>query len=403
MRFVLFLFFFCLADSLFSLEMSMMEDGLYAQTDVLLDRDLIYGNVGFFPECIETEKTGLECLRWENHNTYVKANRSLFDDGLDWPRQMNDSEVSGLSKQMDVLKRIRTGNELVGRKDLLFVVKCLLKRESICKGDNFKDNLRVHRLNGADGRGNVQFTGYFTPQISASRQKSKAFPYPIFKRPPSWLKENGPHATREEIDKGGVLNGKGLEIAWTNRPLAIFAMQMQGSGIIKFEDGTESLLAYDGKNGHEYVSIGSLLVEDGHIEPHALTFDDIETFFKENPLHIEKYLYKNPSYVFFKPKKGRPKGAAGVELIAGHSIAVDPKVIPLGSVLVGKVPVLDESFRLVGHEWKLLFAQDTGGGIDGPSHVDLYMGAAKEAKQIARHMKHDGEIWLLLRRQRSSG
>jgi membrane-bound lytic murein transglycosylase A len=386
-----------------------IDDGLYGQTDVLLDRDMVYAHAAFFPECIETDGQGLICsygfekktstfYRFEGDGSTRRPVSALLwkTENFDWQREPTKHEVEGALRQVEILKSRQKGTLGFERRDLLFVARCILKKEKTCRDGDIARHLRAQRLTGSDGRGNVQFTGYFTPEIEARKRKDDNFRYPIFKRPREWRDENGPHATREEIDKLGVLDGRGLEIAWTKRPLAIFMMQVQGSAIARFEDGSERLLAYDGKNGQPYVSIGRLLVEDGHISAKSISLDAIETFFEERPDLVEKYLYQNPSYVFFKAKGRYPKGAAGSHLTPGHSIAVDPKIIPYGAILIGKVPILGPTNRVVRHEWRLLFAQDTGGAIVGGTHVDLYTGIGEDAKNLASNMHHYGELWILL-------
>ena len=77
------------------------------------------------------------------------------------------------------------------------------------------------------------------------------------------------------------------------------------------------------------------------------------------------------------------------------SIAVDPAFIPLGSVVLAEIPRLNEQGQFLGHQLTLLVAQDTGGAIRGPGHVDLYMGAGLEAQRKASAMHHYGRLWLL--------
>ncbi len=55
---------------------------------------------------------------------------------------------------------------------------------------------------------------------------------------------------------------------------------------------------------------------------------------------------RNPSYTFFSAGFNKPVGAANVPLTPLHSIAVDPAFMPLGSVLLAQVPVLDEKGEL---------------------------------------------------------
>ncbi len=257
-------------------------------------------------------------------------------------------------------------------------------------------SFKAYRLNGKDGRGNVQFTAYFTPIIKARRSADEEYRFALYKKPALKLADDL-YPTREEIDGQGVLLGKNLELAYIKNPFDAFTMQVQGSGLVVFEDGTSKLLAFDGRNGHPYVSIGRLLVEDGHIAANQISLDNIGQWFEKNPDKLEHYLYQNPSYIFFKAKGQEPKGSTGVALVPLHSIAVDPEVIPYGSILLAKVPILNDKNQLASHEWRLLFAHDTGSAIKGTGHVDLYMGIGDEARRKSSALHHYGEIWLLLK------
>lgn len=61
-------------------------------------------------------------------------------------------------------------------------------------------------------------------------------------------------------------------------------------------------------------------------------------------------------------------GAIGKRLISNYSIAVDPKVIPYGTVVI-----------IDGHEYE---AMDCGGGIKG-NRIDVYFDSHDEAKEFA--------------------
>ena len=111
---------------------------------------------------------------------------------------------------------------------------------------------------------------------------------------------------------------------------------------------------------------------------------------------IDSVLFANPSYVFFEPAQSRPKGAGLVPLTSMHSIAVDTRYIPLGSVLLATVPVINKRNQVIRHEYKLLVAQDVGGAIKGPGHVDLYTGIGTAARRKASALHHYGKLWLLL-------
>ncbi|MEL0625210.1 3D domain-containing protein, partial [Marinomonas arenicola] len=56
-----------------------------------------------------------------------------------------------------------------------------------------------------------------------------------------------------------------------------------------------------------------------------------------------------------------------------------PKVIPLGSILLGEMPKLDQQGNQIGHEFRLLLAQDKAAEIKGPGHIDWYQGIGDEA------------------------
>ncbi|MNE85262.1 Membrane-bound lytic murein transglycosylase A precursor [compost metagenome] len=85
-----------------------------------------------------------------------------------------------------------------------------------------------------------------------------------------------------------------------------------------------------------------------------------------------------------------PRGSLNVPLTAGYSVAIDRKVIPLGSLLWLSTTRPDGSpvVRPVG-------AQDTGGAIAGEVRADLFWGTGPEAGELAGNMKQQGQIWML--------
>ena len=109
-------------------------------------------------------------------------------------------------------------------------------------------------------------------------------------------------------------------------------------------------------------------------------------------------LDSDPSYVFFRPAPDQsmqagPVGALGVPLTAGRSLAVDPRVLPLG------YPVfLDASGgdRRQPQMQRLMFAQDTGGAIRGAVRADYFWGFGADAGKQARRTKHKGRMWVLV-------
>ncbi len=254
--------------------------------------------------------------------------------------------------------------------------------------------IKFLRLKG-DGTTNVQFTGYYTPIIQARRKPDQRFRYPLYSYPKHW-KGKGPHLSRRQIDDEKKLAGRNLELAYTADPSDNFFMQVQGSGMVRYLDGSLEMLAYAGKNGHAYVSVGRLLVERGIISKSKISMNAIRLWCAKSPIKCVDLYNKNPSYVFFRRGAPGPVGSGGEVVTGGYSVAVDPKVIPLGSTLLAKVPVLDTNGLAIRHDWRLLLAQDTGGAIKGPAHIDLYTGVGNQAAEAAQALHHYGQVWLIL-------
>lgn len=62
----------------------------------------------------------------------------------------------------------------------------------------------------------------------------------------------------------------------------------------------------------------------------------IHAWAQANPQRVPELLASNPSYVFFSTRPDSnegPRGSLNVPLTAGYSVAIDRKVIPLGSLL----------------------------------------------------------------------
>lgn len=254
--------------------------------------------------------------------------------------------------------------------------------------------LHLHKIWGGDQMGNVQFTSYYIPIIEVSREKDSIYKYPIYKAPNSTALQG---LTRAQIDQKNLLAGKNLEIAYAKNYFDVYSMQVQGSGYVKFEDGTEKLLSYGGKNNKSYLSIGKYLVEAGHISKELISMQSIKSWFASNPDSLG-LLMKNASYVFFRETHQEPSGAAGVPLIDFVSIATDFNYLPKGALLLGEIPVLDAAGNFVKHEYRILMVHDTGGAIKGAGRVDLYAGIGHAAGEYAGRMKHFGRLWMILPR-----
>lgn len=259
-------------------------------------------------------------------------------------------------------------------------------------------------------------TGYFEPLLFGSRVRQAPFVHPIYGVPDDLLvidlvdlypelkgmrlrgKLEGrrvvPYDTRGVIQKRTDLDR--WAIAWVDDPIASFFLHVQGSGRILLPDGTYMRVGFADQNGYRYRSIGTWLVEKGHLKPHELSMQRIRAWAKENPKRVEDALAQNPSYVFFEERNGDPNlgptGAQGVPLTPRASVAVDPKFWALGTPAVVSVSQEKPALRFV----KPVVAQDTGGAIRGPIRFDFFWGFGDDAGAAAGRQKSRVEAWMLV-------
>nr|WP_238366502.1 MltA domain-containing protein [Mesobacterium pallidum] len=242
------------------------------------------------------------------------------------------------------------------------------------------------------------FTGYFEPELDGSRYRSARFRYPVYAMPPE-ARSAGVWYSRREILSLGLLEGRGLEIAWVDDPVELFFLQIQGSGRIRLHEGGTIRVGYAGSNGHEYRSVGVELVRRGVYDAHQVSAQVIRNWVRRNPVDGEELLYHNPSYVFFRevshvdPSKG-PLGAMNRSITAMRSIAVDPRYTPLGA------PVWIEKGG-DGPLHRLMIAQDTGSAIKGAQRADIFFGTGDAAGQAAGRLRDPGRMVVLMPIQRA--
>lgn len=263
------------------------------------------------------------------------------------------------------------------------------------------------------GDGKSFATGYFEPEIVASRVQAPGYSVPIYKRPTDLIdvdlglfsdelkgkKIRGrvkgqsfvPYADRTEIEEGG-LAGRGLEIAWAADAAEFFFLQVQGSGRLRLPDGSVMRIGYDGQNGRDYTGIGRLMKDRGLLGPGQTSMQGIVDWLHEHPEEGRAIMRENKSWVFFKELSGGagPNGALGLPVTGGASVAADPAFVPLGA------PVFLSLDRL--EATGLWIAQDTGGAIKGANRFDTFWGAGKRAREIAGGMAARGTAFVLLPR-----
>lgn len=235
------------------------------------------------------------------------------------------------------------------------------------------------------------FTGYYEPELKGSLTRSPRFAWPLYRRPPE-LAEGQLWHPRSVIEDG-ILRGRGLELVWLDDPVEAYFLQVQGSGRIRLPDGRVMRVAYGGKNGHPYRSIGQELIRRG-AAPSDVSAQDIKAWVRANPALGQQLLNHNPSYVFFRklddlPANLGPIGAMGRPIKALRSVAIDPDFTPLGA------PVwIEKQGRNAIHS--LMVAQDTGGAIRGTQRADIFYGTGFDAGEAAGRIKDGGRMIVLL-------
>lgn len=260
---------------------------------------------------------------------------------------------------------------------------------------------------GADGEGTVAYTGYFEPQYRASAVPNAEYRYPLYRRPPTLETWPQPHPTRLELEGvDGLAAGQGalagLELVWLANRLEAFLVQVQGSAKLQLTDGTVMSVGYAGRTEYPYTSIGRALVEDGKIDPDRLSLPNLLAYFEAHPEELNHYLPQNERFIFFREGDGGPPtGSLSVPVTAGYSIATDKSLMPPGAIAVIQLALPQQTPQ---GDWvsqpttRLVLDQDTGGAIQGPGRVDLYVGSGSQAGELAGRINTSGRLYYLLLR-----
>ncbi len=263
---------------------------------------------------------------------------------------------------------------------------------------------RVEPLPGAAEPAGGLLTGYFEPLIEARRSRQGAFTTPLHAAPAD-LTLRRPYWSRQELDTlpNAQAALRGREIAWVADPLDALVIQIQGSGRLWFPQGDGrqvTRLAFAGHNDQPYRSVGRWLIDQGELRPGEASWPAIKAWAQRNPQRVQEMLWANPRVVFFREEPlaagpgsalPGPRGAQGIPLTAGRSIAVDPQSIPYGTAvwLDSTEPLSSTPLQ------RLVMAQDTGSAIVGAVRADFFWGSGDEAEAQAGRMKQALRLWVL--------
>jgi membrane-bound lytic murein transglycosylase A len=277
-----------------------------------------------------------------------------------------------------------------------------VRRLSIADGQAQRDwmqsRLQPYRVETPQGEATGLLTGYFEPQLEASRVPTATFTVPLYQVPLT-LVQRKPWFTRQEIDTLPQAQAalQGRAIAYLADPIDALVLQIQGSGRLKLTqlDGSQRWvrLAYAGNNDQPYRSVGRWLLDQGLIRD--ASWPGIKAWLAQNPQRRQELLWSNPRVVFFKEEPLSeldaafgPKGAQGVALTPGRSIAVDPGSVPYGT------PVWLASSGAQGTLTRLVMAQDTGSAITGAVRADYFAGWGPEAAELAGRLRQPLQLWV---------
>jgi membrane-bound lytic murein transglycosylase A len=287
----------------------------------------------------------------------------------------------------------------------------------------FESHFTPYRVTASDGAEAGLVTGYYEPLLRGSRSPGPAFPAPLYAPPDDLVvvdladlypelkgkrvrgrldgRRVVPYWPRADIDSGKA-NVAGKALVYVTDPVDAFFLQIQGSGRVELAEGGVMRVGYADQNGQPFRSVARVLIDRGELSLDEASMQGIRAWGQRHPDALPQLLDENPSYVFFRevppPLPGSlealidgPNGSLGVPLLAGRTIAVDPRAIPLGTpvFLATTEPLSDAPLQ------RLVMAQDTGGAIRGPIRADFFWGFGDGAGLQAGRMKQPGRVWML--------
>ncbi|MFC0254569.1 murein transglycosylase A [Massilia consociata] len=282
----------------------------------------------------------------------------------------------------------------------------------------FETNFVPNLMRSSDGADTGLITGYYEAMLYGARKRGGAYQTPLYRVPEDLLtvdlgsvypqlkgmrlrgrlsgKTVVPYNTRAEIARSPFA---GKELLWVSDPVEAFFLEVQGSGRVQLDTGETVRVAYADQNGHPYKAIGRWLVEQGELTTEQATAQGIRAWIAANPGRRQELFNVNPSYIFFREEKLPdpslgPKGALGVPLTPGRSVAIDPAFVPLGAPLFLATTEAGSEVPMR----RLMVAQDTGGAIRGAVRADFFYGFGPEAMDRAGKMRQPGMVWVLMPR-----
>lgn len=293
----------------------------------------------------------------------------------------------------------------------------------------FESNFQPYRImplgeNGASREGFV--TGYYEPEVAGSLVKDAEFTEPLLSLPANHVRiESGSdksglpaglttalaeksgrvraYPDRAAISKGAIKN-LSVPLIWVRDGIEAFMIHVQGSARIRLKNGRVLRIKYAGRNGYPYSSIGRALVRKLKVPPSQVTMSFLKHWVRNAGQGVgepgRQLMEENKSYIFFeldsaiRPQDG-PVGAAGVNLFALRSMAIDRTIWPYGLPFWLEAVLPWQSTKITPMR-RLMIAQDTGSAIRGPARADIFFGSGDNAGSLAGAIRHSARLTVLL-------
>jgi membrane-bound lytic murein transglycosylase A len=263
----------------------------------------------------------------------------------------------------------------------------------------WETNFRLQPV-GPAGADEGLLTAYFAPEYPARAVRERPYTAAVRARPDDLPAADVgaaggtvPYADRAAIEATPASK----PLAWM-KPEDLFFLQIQGSGVLDFPDGRKLRAVYAANNGLPFIGIAASMRTGGLLGDNNTSGEAIRAWLAEHRgAEANAVMRRNPRYTFFtlQPYDGRePSGAAGIALIPGRALAVDPTKHDYGVVywIDGETPALTGAFPAYR---RLAMALDTGSAIKGDVRADLYVGAGQDAGVEAGRVRHRLKLYRL--------
>ena len=249
----------------------------------------------------------------------------------------------------------------------------------------FESHFQPYQVYDENGGKKGTYTGYYSPVIPGCKKQSAKCNEPIMGVPINGAEYKG--VPKKDI----VANKIGRVLYWADM-VDVQNLQIQGSGMLKLEDGSLIKLNFAAVNDMPFKSIGKQLQDRGIKPAGGYSADAVWTHLKQNPKLAKEVIYNNPRYVYFYETEQKSViGKLGTPLSKIRSVAMDDSIYTLGLPVYVNTTLSDgRSFN------RLMVAQDTGGAIKGWIRADIFFGSGDEAYKVAHGQHSQGQMFILM-------